>query len=440
MGFVLFVSIRNKGGMCVNSCKSLCVVAVVLCGPSAIVPSARGAEPPKDYQASVNVAAPTRLDFVFPAANQSPAETPDDWLPKDYDSKAQRYELFVPPDYRSKTKTRYPLLLFISPGDGPSGWDQFQEVARKQKAIFASPFAAGNNCPTPQRVRIVLDVLDDVRRKYRVDPERTYIGGFSGGGRIACSIAFALPEYFGGAMPVCAAGDLRNESWLQHRVIDRLSVALVTGDDDFNVGEVERFRGPYLAAVGVRAKVWRVPGMGHSIPGSDTLAEVFKWLDGGAAARKKLTKAWPASCVPDDGALSRAEAAKALLAEAEKRLEKPETLYSGLMQLQGIMARWADLPEGTTAKGKLQAYEARPDHPWEVDDIAEQRKFLVARARAIDAYGSGPLPQQYANQRADMLQAAVSLWEQVVADQPDSPAGKEGAKRIPALKKKLEEK
>lgn len=399
----------------------------------------RAAEPAKDYQARVDVAAPTRLDFVFPIANQSPADVPADWLPADYDSKAQRYELFVPPEYKSKSKTRYPLLLFISPSEGPIGWEQFQDVARKQKVIFASPFAAGNDCPTAKRVRIVLDVFDDIRRNYRVDPERTYIGGYSGGGRIACAVAFALPEYFGGAMPVCAAGDLRNESWLQHRVIDRLSVALVTGDDDFNRGEVERFRGPYLAAVGVRAKVWLVAGLGHSIPSADTLGDVFKWLEGGVAARRKLTKAWPASCVPDDDVPPRQESAKALLSEARKRLEKPDTLYSGLMLLQGVSARWADLPEGAAAKRTLQEYEARPDHPWEQDDIAEQRKFLVARARAIDAYGSGPLPQQYANQRTDMLQAAVRLWQQIIDDQPDSPAGKEGAKRIPVLNKLLEE-
>ncbi|MGE3409562.1 MAG: hypothetical protein AB7I37_22280 [Pirellulales bacterium] len=397
------------------------------------------AEPPRDYQASVSVSAPTRLDYVFPAANQSPAEPPANWLPAEYDSTAQRYELFVPPDYKAKAKSRYAVMLFISPGAEPTGWSSFEAAARKQKIIFASPFAAGNDCPTQQRVRIVLDVLDDIRRKYRVDPERTYIGGLSGGGRIACAIAFALPEYFGGAMPVCAAGDLRNESWLQQRVIDRLSVALVTGDNDFNLGEVARFRGPMLADVGVRAKVWTVPKMGHTNPDGKTTAEVLQWLDAGANARKKLTRSWPASCVAGDEAATRKEAADALLAEAEKRLKDEQTLYSGLMQLQGLQARWGDLPAGAAAKRRLQEYEALPDHPWEADDIAEQRKFLIARARGIDAYGTGDLPDQYANQRADMLQVAINLWQQVVADQPDSPAGKEGAKRLPVLQKMLDE-
>ena len=38
--------------------------------------------------------------------------------------------------------------------------------------------------------------------------------------------------------------------------MDRLSVALMTGDGDFNRAEVERLRGPYLSEVGVRTHWW----------------------------------------------------------------------------------------------------------------------------------------------------------------------------------------
>ena len=40
---------------------------------------------------------------------------------------------------------------------------------------------------------------------------------------MAGAIAFALPEHFGGLVPVCATGDFREEDWLKHRMIDRLS-------------------------------------------------------------------------------------------------------------------------------------------------------------------------------------------------------------------------
>jgi hypothetical protein len=108
------------------------------------------------------------------------------------------------------------------------------------------------------------------------------------------------------------------------------------------------------------------------------------------------------------------------------------------MQAQGVVRRWPDTAAGKEARGVLLDYEEKREKPWEADDIAEQRRFLVARARAIDAYGSGPLPPTYAKQRPGMLKAALALWEKVLEDSPESEGGKEAKKRIPLLRKLLE--
>ncbi len=400
------------------------------------------------YQKEVTVREPTRLDWVFANANQSVLNPPAEWL-EGYGSTKQRYELFVPasakatvPKAKTKSKSKnaepadtgLPLVLFISAGDQPAGWGQLQSVCQQKGIAFASPYNAGNNTPMPRRIRIVFDVLDDLRRRHRIDADRTYIAGFSGGGRVACGIAFALPELFGGVIPVCASGDLRDEPWLRHRVIDRLSVAMITGTGDFNRGEIERFRGPMLTDVGVRTKVTVVEKLGHGIPDSKTFAEVIDWLDAGAADRRKLATKHPASRIGSEATPTRDEWAKSLLAEGQSRLKDPKTLYSGLMQLQGIMARWPDLKAADEAKRILLDYEARPEKPWEEDDIDEQRRFLIARARALDAYASGELPPQYANQRKDMLEAAINLWTLVIQDGQDDKAVDDGQRRLPKLK------
>lgn len=397
------------------------------------------------YQPEVTIRAATRLDWVFAVSNQSRVDPPADWL-EGYDSTQQRYQLFVPQVAKTTVKSKkgksgtslgLPLVLFISAGDQPAGWTQMQAVCQQQGIAFASPFAAGNNTPTQRRVRIILDVLDDVRQRHGIDPDRTYIGGFSGGGRIACAIGFALPELFGGVMPVCAGGDLRDEAWLRRRVIDRLSVAMITGADDFNRSEVEQFRATQLRGVGVRTQVTVVPKMGHSIPDAKTFSKVVEWLDAGAGDRRKLAQQYPASRVSRDGVLSREESARSLFDEGQKRLKGAETLYSGLMQLQGVMQRWPDLQVAEDAKAILLDYEGRPERPWEAEDIAEQRKFLIARARALSAYGSGDLPPQYVKQRKEMLEAAINLWMLVVQDGQDAQAVAEGEKRLPELKKRL---
>ena len=394
------------------------------------------AEGLRGHHGKVSVSAPTRLDWIYALANQSLAEPPPGWL-DGYESTSQTYELDVPAKYHPRQATA--AVIFISAGAGPAGWNEWKQVCQERNILFASPFGAGNDCPMQRRVRIVFDVLDDLRRNYNLDPDRTYLAGFSGGGRVAAAIAFALPEYFGGVIPVCASGDLRDETWLRHRAINRLSVALLTGENDFNRGELERFRGPLLKGLGVDAKVWVYPGLGHGIPGGATLGEVFQFLDAGAARRKKLAQKYPASRIENDAAPTRAEWAQELLDEAKLRLKSRQTQYSGLMQIQGVSVRWADLPAGKQAREILEEYDARENRPWDADDVAEQRTFLIARARALDAYASGPLPQQYAAMRGSMLQAAINLWELVINDGQDADAVKEARKRLPELKELLAE-
>src|SRR5262245_10914119 len=107
------------------------------------------------YHAKVTVGAPTRLDWTFAVSNRSLANAPDGWLPDGYDSKAQTYELFVPP--RRDVKKALPVVLYISPGGTPGGaWKSFEPACKALGMIYAAPYGAGNDCPPKQRVRIVL--------------------------------------------------------------------------------------------------------------------------------------------------------------------------------------------------------------------------------------------------------------------------------------------
>jgi len=258
-----------------------------------------------------------------------------------------------------------------------------------------------------------------------------YIGGFSGGGRIALTIATALPEYFGGVVPVCAGGQLRPESSLRQRVIDRLRIALLTGENDFNRGEIERMTQTQLSGVGVTNRVWTVKGLGHSIPSEKTLSEAYHWLEDGLKDRQAMVKRFPASSISD--APSRAAWSSRLIAEAQLRLKSDDSPYAGLMQLKGLRVRWNDLPEAQEALKILQKYDSAPDRPWEAEDIAEQRRFLIAQARGVDAYATGPLPRQYQKQKVSMINAAIQLWSSVIRDGQNKEAVAEAKRRIPVL-------
>src|ERR1700722_14904502 len=128
----------------------------------------KSAEPQTGFHLEQRVREATRLDWEH-------ASGPGAKLPGRYDSRQQRYQLFVPTTYKA-TRT-WPLVVFVSPGDDPLGWSAWRKPCEDADWFFAAAYGAGNSCPAGQRVRAVLDVLDDVRKHYRIDPDRTYLGG-----------------------------------------------------------------------------------------------------------------------------------------------------------------------------------------------------------------------------------------------------------------------
>lgn len=105
-----------------------------------------------------------------------------------------------------------------------------------------------------------------------------------------------------------------------------------------------------------------------------------------------------------------------------------------IIATHGLIDRvYSHLPAAQQALRILQRYDSARDRPWEAEDIAEQRRFLIAKARGVDAYASGPLPTMYEKQKSGMLNAAIQLWTAVLQDGQDQEAVAEGKRRIRAL-------
>ena len=342
------------------------------------------AAPPTGFQDKVQVSGPTHLDWKFAASAFGPDAAK---LPADYDSRQQHYQLYVPRDYDAK-KT-WPLVVFISPGDDPLGWRHWQKTCESAHALFCAPFGAGNSCPVGQRTRIVLDMLDDVRRQYRIDPDRTYLTGLSGGGRMACTIAFALPEYFGGVAPICGTNPLPHLDAVRHRVLDRLSVAFLTGENDFNRKENEAYMAPMFKELGIRSKLWVVPKMGHAVPPSDVLSEAYAWMADGFKHRQEDAKAHPGlTASPEDAPVPEKVAGKQV-EEAEAELKKAGRAWRGVALLRAVVERWPNTDAGAKARQLLKDVvkdEAKAQAIVE-EGSKDESELLTAQAKALERFG-----------------------------------------------------
>ncbi len=377
------------------------------------------AAPPTGFQPEVTVENPTRLDWEFAVADFGPGAGK---LAADYDSRKQRYQLYVPKTY--DRARRWPLVIFISPGDDPLGWRHWQKPCEDAEALFCAAYAAGNNCPPAQRARIVLDMLDDVRRHYSVNPDETYLTGFSGGGRMACTLAFALPEYFGGVFPICGTNPLNKLGYLRHRARDRLSVALLTGANDFNRGENEDYVLPLVTDLGIRSKLWVVPKLGHGIPGPNVLGEALDWAAGDLKRRQADAQKYPGLAAAPEEVPTPERSAARFVETAEAELRQPDRTWRGVALLQGVVARWGKTDAADRARKLLEEIDgdARRSALLAEQAGGEERQILLAQARGFERLGD--------------LTHALQAYRLLVKHHPNTPDGRkaeEEARRLANL-------
>lgn len=124
-----------------------------------------------------------------------------------------RYRLFVPSAYDGKTAL--PLVLFLHGGAGRgrdnarhlldgNGMiiDLFAGAEKEFPAFVLAPQTESEHDP-----ETTLAILDDVRRGYRVDPDRIYVAGQSLGGYGLLDLVLSRPKLFAAAVVIAASGD-----------------------------------------------------------------------------------------------------------------------------------------------------------------------------------------------------------------------------------------
>ena len=124
-----------------------------------------------------------------------------------------QYLLYLPDGYLNDTIKKWPLLIFLH-GSGESGIDlskvkvhgppKLIEQGKKFPFIVVSPQAPPN---TGWKAEILKGMLDDLKRKYRVDNDRVYLTGLSMGGFGTWDLSQKFPDEFAAIAPICGGGD-----------------------------------------------------------------------------------------------------------------------------------------------------------------------------------------------------------------------------------------
>jgi poly(3-hydroxybutyrate) depolymerase len=114
--------------------------------------------------------------------------------------------------------------------------------------ILVSAANSGNGAGVlNRREPLALLAAENIMRSYPLDPERVYIGGFSGGSRMALRIARGYPDVFHGALLNAGSDPIGNAQIplppqeLLRQFQESTRVVYVTGaHDNFNLAAVRR--------------------------------------------------------------------------------------------------------------------------------------------------------------------------------------------------------
>jgi dienelactone hydrolase len=120
--------------------------------------------------------------------------------------------------------------------------------------------------------------LKHLQRTMTLDRDRLYVGGMSGGGRVASQALARFPGFFSGALCIVGADYVTPESALVSELITK-RVVFMTGDGDFNRREMRRVYSRFLDVGVMRAHLIDLEDFDHQYPDAEQLDAALELLD-----------------------------------------------------------------------------------------------------------------------------------------------------------------
>ncbi len=148
----------------------------------------------------------------------------------------EKFTVYVP---SARPENGYALLVFVMPWHGATVPPLWTGGLDKHDMIFVTAVDSGNEASVlDRREPLALLAAYNIMQRYRIDPARVYVGGLSGGSRVAMRLALAYPDLFRGALlnagsdPIGTAQIRLPPADLMHKFQEASRLVYLTGKDD----------------------------------------------------------------------------------------------------------------------------------------------------------------------------------------------------------------
>ena len=173
------------------------------------------------------------------------------------------------------------VIVFVSPidsGEPQKGW---LELLQQRHLSWVAAEGFGNQQLSAQRVLVAVMALSLAQKSAALDRNRIYIGGMSGGGRIASLTAPRFPQMFSGGLYIVGANFwLPDDSQLRQKAAANRYV-FITGVKDFNRSEMKSVYSRYRKKGLASSLFMDLPAYSHEYPDTEQLGHAIDFLDEG---------------------------------------------------------------------------------------------------------------------------------------------------------------
>jgi len=269
-------------------------------------PQSASAEPPRARFDHARGAFEARFDALpeeaTPAAmlaRLDPGRAPGE-ADRPLDLATEAFFVFVPESYSPERP--HGLFVWISPTDsGAVRRPEMRALLAERRLIWVGAQRGGNDRALLDRHALALAAAAAAPRHWAIDIERIYVGGYSGGGRMASHLVLRWPERFRGGVFVMGCNWFEplpipgrpGLVWpaafappdeVQRRLLRKRSrLVFLTGEHDFN-REQTHLTAKAARRAGMRkVEVLEAPGIDHyGLVPIDLWRRALATLDGGA--------------------------------------------------------------------------------------------------------------------------------------------------------------
>ena len=220
--------------------------------------------------------------------------------PPPFDIAKEKFRVVIPKDYTRDTA--WGLFVWVDASPVPNVPPDWVWALAAKKLLFVAAYDTGNERNSFDRCRLAVDSVHNMKSRFHVDPDRVYVSGVSGGGRLASMLGVAYADVFTGCFPMVGVNFYKSVptgeprmAWLPKyrpdpRVLESAKAknryVLLTGEKDFNRENTTRIFRDGFEAEGFRnVLLIDVPGMGHGRPSAEWLLKGIEFLDRGSRPR-----------------------------------------------------------------------------------------------------------------------------------------------------------